>query len=123
MANYVRYGNPWVNSAAPPAITADFLTKIEQVLIQNTGGSESGKYFVADGVYTSGAVANAYIQTISRTTIPVSVSIDTADLAPTGGMSAPATAQLTHAGFQIYSLSTTGPNVNARCGGNWTVNW
>ena len=100
------------------------LNQLVTILSQPSGGVEKGHYFLASGIYTSGAVISTYVPTLTRNTAPVSVSVDTADLAPTGGLSGtPTTLQLTSGGFQVYSLSTTGPNVNARAGGNYTANY
>jgi hypothetical protein len=122
MSNYTPLG-PWNNGGAP-AISAAFLAALEAVLMQPSGGSESGKYFIAGPVYTSGAVVSQYMQSISRTSVPISVSIDESLQAHTGGMTAtPSTGQLTSAGFQVFTLSTTGPNGNARAGGNFTIQW
>lgn len=101
------------------------LNAVVDILQRRVGQQETGKYFIAGPVYASGAVVAAYIPTLSRGTTPVSSSSDVADQAPTGGMNGTgvSTAQLTSNGFQVYSLNTTGPNVNARAGGNWTVQY
>ena len=94
------------------------------VLQQPSGGTETGNYFLAGPVYANGAVVSEYVNSRSRGSVPVSVSIDESTLAHTGGMNAtPSTGQLTSGGFQIYSLNTTGPNVNARAGGAFTIQY
>ena len=101
------------------------LNQVIDILQRRSGQQEVGKYFLAGSVYANGAIISLYMPTISRNATPASVSTDVADQAPTGGMtgSGVATGNLTANGFQIYSLTTTGPNVNARAGGNWTVQY
>jgi hypothetical protein len=122
MSNYVPVG-PWTDGSAP-GIDHVFLNNLEAVLKQSSGGTESGKYFLAGEIYANGAVISQYMQSLSRTSVPVSVSIDESIQAHTSGMTAtPSTGQLTSAGFQVFTLSTTGPTQNARAGGNFTITW
>jgi len=113
---------PFSNGAAP-GISASFLNNVEQVFKQPSGGAESGHYFLAGPVPSAGAVISAYIPTLSRTTVPVSVSFDTADMAATGGMGTINTGNLTSGGFQIWCTNGTNGSTNARAGGNWTVSY
>lgn len=100
------------------------IDQLVNVLQQPSGGQEKGKYFMAGPVYANGAVVAEYVGSLSRGATPISVTIDEADLAHTGGMNAtPTTAQLTASGFQVFSVTTTGPNVNARAGGNYTIQY
>jgi hypothetical protein len=121
MPDYVKTG-PFVNSSAP-GISAAFLNAVENVFRQSSGGTETGYYFLSGSPYTTGAVVVQWYVTISRNTTPVSMSIDTSLLAPTSGMGTPIAAQFYNSGFQIYCLTTTGPNTNARCGGLYTVQY
>jgi hypothetical protein len=105
-------------------INAADINQLVNVLQRSSGQSETGKYFLAGPIYATGAVVSVYICSLSRGATPVSVTIDEADQAHTGGLNAtPSTGQLGANGFQIFSLSTTGPNVNARAGGNYTINY
>lgn len=104
-------------------INALDVNQIVNVLQKPSGATEAGKYFLGASIYTNGALASMYVLTLSRNATPVSVSIDTLDQAPVGGMGAMATANLTQGGFQLYSLSGTTQGVNARAGGNWTVQY
>ena len=91
---------------------------------QPSGGTETGHYFLAGSVYANGALVSCYIPSRSRGSTPVSVTIDETDQVHTGGINAtPSTGALTSGGFQVYSLSTTGPNVNARAGGLYTLQY
>lgn len=93
-------------------------------LCRPSGGQETGHYWLAGPVYTSGAVISLYMPSQSRGATPVSASIDTTQQAPTGGMTAaPSTFNLTSDGFQISTTSTTGPNTNARAAGGYTIQY
>ena len=105
-------------------INAADINQLVNVLQRSSGQSETGKYFLAAPIYATGAVASLYIPTLSRGASPVGSSIDDLDTPHTAGMNAtPTIGQLTANGFQIFTLSTTGPNVNARAGGSWTINY
>jgi len=100
------------------------INQLVNVLQRASGQTEAGKYFIAGSVYANGAVISVYVPSLSRNATPVSVTLDTADQAPTGGVTGGATTILTgNAGFLAYSLSTTGPNVNARMAGNYTIQY
>lgn len=120
MGNYVRFGTPWVNGSGT-GISAAFLTALENALIQPSGGSETGKYFIGVGAYTSGVTAGQYISSISRTTVPVGVTKDTTDGAPSGGTTV-STAHVSHSGFQIYTAANAA-NTNLIYGGGYTINY
>lgn len=119
MANYVPTG-PFANGGAP-AISAAFLNNLEAILIQPSGGSETGKYFIGEGAYTTSAVVGQYISSLSRTSVPASVTINTADATPPGGASL-STAHLSHSGFQAF-ITVTAANTNAFYGGTYTLNY
>ena len=119
MSNYVPTG-PFANGGAP-AISATFLNNLEAILKQPSGGSETGKYFVGEGAYTTSAVVGQYISSISRTTTPASLTIDSADATPPGGASL-STAHLTGSGFQVF-ITAAAANTNAFYGGNYTINF
>lgn len=103
-------------------INAQDVNQVVTVLQQNAGGQEAAKYFLAGNGASAGCVISLYILTRSRGTVPVSVSIDTSDLAPTGNLNAPTTSSLTANGFQLWA-SISGAATNARCAGNWTVQY
>lgn len=118
--SYTKYG-PFTDGSSP-GISASFLNSLESYLRQNTGATETGKYFLAGSIYTNNALVSDFLRTISQGTTISSVTIDTTDQAPTGGMTAtPSIGGLGNGGFQAYSLATTGPNTNGRCGGSWTA--
>ncbi|HET8911204.1 MAG TPA: hypothetical protein VFN23_07065 [Ktedonobacteraceae bacterium] len=110
---------------ALPAVSGNtiFASDLYQ-LCRPSGSQETGHYWLGGPVYTNGALISLYMPSQSRAATPVSASIDTADSAPAGGMnSAPTTFNLTVGGFQISTTSTTGPNTNAHCGGNYTIQY
>src|ERR1700694_476061 len=121
--NYIRTG-PWSNGAAP-GISASFLNAIEAILEQNSGGVESGTYFLAGSIFSSASVISLYMPSLSRTTVPVSIlALDDSVVSHTAGMNAtPSSGNATSGGFQIFSLSTTGPNPNGRAGGLWSIQY
>jgi hypothetical protein len=104
-------------------IQAQDVNQVVNVLQRASGQQEIGKYFLAGPTYANGALVSQYMSSISRNTTPVSVSIDTADQAPAGGMSTtPNTGNLTANGFQVWTLTTT-TNLNSRAAGNMTIQY
>lgn len=119
MGGYTRYG-PWTDGITPPGISAAFLNGVESVLARNSGDTETGKYIVDTCSYANTSHLGGYVPTISRTSVPVSVSIDSADaLVNTGGLS---TNHLTSNGFGMDGTAS-GPNLSVQVGGNVTVNY
>ena len=116
--NYVRTG-PFTNGGAP-GISAAFLNAVEAVLERNSGDTESGHYFCSGWSNAAGDLIQAYIPSLSRTSTPVSVSIDQADKAATN-VNAPTTGFLTSGGFQVWTTSTSAQVTNLQVGGNWTI--
>lgn len=103
-----------------------FATDINQYadrLNRQSGQSETGLYFLSGPAYTTGAVVALWVLSLSRDATPSGVVIDTATLAPTGGLGTLSTAQLSTSGFQIFTLGSTGPNTNCRAGGNFTISF
>ena len=91
------------------------------VLQQPSGGQEKGKYHLAGNSYVSGGFISLYEESLSRNSVPVSVSIDTADTAPTN-INAPAALKLTANGFQVHATST-GIVTSANAAGNHTLQY
>jgi hypothetical protein len=116
---YTKWGS--FTDGGAPALQADFFNRLENYLRQVSGGSETSKYILAGSVYTTGALISLNKETVSQGIVISSVTTDTADVTPVGGVSSVGTGNLSSGGFQIYSLATTGPNVNARAAGNWTA--
>lgn len=117
MGNYVSSG-PFVNGGSP-GISASFLNNIEQVFQQPSGGTETGKYFFEGNASSSGGVIGTWVVSISRTTVPVSVTIDTADTSPVG-VSSVSVQAAKHSGFFV-SGGATGSTNTGRAGGNYTI--
>lgn len=93
------------------------------VLQQPSGGQEKGHYLIGGNAYTASANLSLYLPCLSRTSVPVSVSIDTADVAPSN-MTTPTTARLTHGGFQVTGNgSSSGAQLVCKAAGNYTVQW
>jgi hypothetical protein len=91
------------------------------VLEQPSGGTETGKYVLSGWGSVNTDHISHYMVSISRTSVPVSVVIDTVDIAATN-INAPATALLTANGFQVFS-TPTGATINASVAGNSTINY
>ena len=120
MPNYVRTG-PFTNGSAP-GISASFLNNLENALEQPTGGTETGSYFLAGWSSANGDVISLWMPTLSRTSTPVSVSVDTS-IQALANMTGPTTANLNANGFQVYGTANNGAQVNCGVGGNWTVRY
>jgi len=102
-------------------ILAADVNQLVNVLQRPSGQTETGKYYMAGFATTSSQTLNCYIPSQSRTSTPVSVTIDTADLSPTG-INTPTTAHLTSSGFNVGATSTgSGSNIGA--GGNYTIQY
>jgi hypothetical protein len=119
MGNYIRTG-PFVNGSAP-GISAAFLNAIENVLEQPSGGTEAGKYLLAGWGNAASDFISQYIPSLSRTSVPVSLALDEADIAHTF-CAAVGNGNLTANGFQSFT-TTSGAAINARVGGNYTTTW
>lgn len=103
-------------------IQAQDVDQLVNVLQQPGSSQEKGKYMLEGNAYVSGAYFSLYMPSLSRNTSPVSVSIDTADNAPTALLNAPSTDHLTANGFHIFS-NTTGISSNQFCAGNYTIQY
>lgn len=100
---------------------ASQLNQIINVLMQPSGGTETGRYIIAGNIYTNGAFISYYVCSLSRNATPVSASIDTADVSPTN-LNAPGTSHLTNGGFQIFA-SNSSASTSSSAGGHYTINF
>jgi hypothetical protein len=100
-------------------VLAADINQLENVLQRAAGQTEAGKHAMNIACYANAAQMAMYMQSLSRISTPVSVSIDTVDVAP-ANCGAPTTGHLTANGFQILSNSTS---INVNCGfaGNFTI--
>jgi hypothetical protein len=119
MANYVATG-PFTNGGAP-GLSASFFNAIENVFIQPGGGAETGHYFFEGNANGSGGTIGVWVVSLSRTTAPVSVTIDTADTSPVG-VGSPSVQAAKHSGFFVGAAATGATNTG-RAGGNYTINY
>lgn len=105
---------------ALPAVNGNTIQASDMYqLAQPSGGQEHGKYWLANAAYASGAILSQYMQSESKGSTPVSVSIDTADHAASG-VGAPGTANLSQYGFQVYAAATAA-NLAPNVAGNSTI--
>lgn len=119
MANYVKTG-PFVNGSAP-GISATFLNNVENVFEAASGGTESGKWWLSGWSNASGDLIQVWLQSLSRTSAPVSVSVSTTT-GPTN-IAAVSNGQLGSGGFQIYSTSSSAQVSNLQAGGTYTIQY
>jgi len=100
-----------------PAVINQFIN----VLQQPSGGQEAGHYYLAMAGYTTNATVSEYVMSLSRTSVPVSVSIDSADQAANGLSGAtPSTDHLTMGGFHVFN-HTNAAHTDPNQGGNYTI--
>ena len=102
-------------------IQAGDVNQFTNVLQEPSGGTQAGKYWLAGASYVKNALISQYIESLSRGATPVSVSIDTADNAPSH-MGSPSTDNLTGNGFQVFAFST-GVFTSCNAAGNFTINF
>lgn len=112
--------------AQPPVSAGQtFLPAIMNNLIsycqQPSGAQETSKYIIEGNSYLSGCYITCAIPTWSRTSVPVSATVDNADLAPTN-CGAPSIGHLTAGGAQIY-VQTNAIAADVVCGGNVTFQY
>jgi len=102
-------------------INAADINQVVKILQQPSGGQETGKYFLIDSSYAVGASTGDYISSISRGATPVSITIDTADQAPSN-CNTPSTSHLTSNGCSV-STTSTAINTTMQAGGNYTLSF
>ena len=104
-------------------INANDINQLVNVLQRSSGQSEVGHYRLAGGAYAISAVVSHWVNTLSRGSTPVSLTIDTLDGTPSN-LNAPS-APLGNAnagGFLIFATASAA-NGNCNCAGNWTANY
>jgi len=97
------------------------LNQALDVLQEQLGGQEKGKYQLNGNSYVNGGIISQYIPSLSRGTTPVSVVIDTADFPPSA-CNSPTTDNLSASGFHVKA-TTTLATANANVGGNYTIQY
>ena len=100
-------------------VLAADLNQLIGVLQRSSGTTETGKYYNAGWSSAVNDKVVCYIPSLSRNSVPVSVTIDTVDTPPTG-VNSPTTSHLTANGFAVEA-SATGSGVNIGVGGNYTI--
>ena len=102
-------------------ISHNDIDQIINVLQQPSGGQEKRKYHLAGNSYANLGWVSLYVRSLSSNSTPVSVSIDTADTAPTN-IGTPAALQQTASGFQVHG-QTSAAQVSCNAGGNYTLQY
>lgn len=103
-------------------INASDVAQLVAVLQRPASSTETGKYIVNGNSYVDQGIVSTYIASLSRGAAPVSVTVDTADLAPFGMSASAITNRLTAGGFQVYGRST-GAQITCGFGGNYTIQY
>jgi hypothetical protein len=81
------------------------LNSLIYVLQRQSGQAEQGNYYLTEAAYATSAFYGYFVSSLSRVSVPVSVTIDTSITAPSN-FSAPATDHLTANGFHVYASAT-----------------
>jgi hypothetical protein len=102
-------------------IQASDFTQCSNILQQPSGGQETGKYFLGGSSPSTGETIGWYVCSLSGQSVPVSVSIDTADVSATN-LNAPSTSRLSSGGF-VVDATTTGTNTDCNVAGNYTLQY
>ena len=100
-------------------IAAADIDQLVNVLQEQSGATETGGDFLTFAAYANSAVNGTWINSLSRVSVPVSVSINTAVNSPSNCTS-PSTDHVTANGFHIYSFSS-GTFTSCNVGGVYTL--
>ena len=100
-------------------ITAAIINQVVNVLQQPSGGQEIKHYYCGGNSYTTSGRASCYVKSLSRNSVPVSVSLDQSDQGYIAASSL-ATDTLTQGGFHIW-IQATGAAGNVSTGGVYTL--
>lgn len=102
-------------------ILASDVNQLVQVLQRQSGQTETGKYHLLGSSYANGARVAQYMTSLSRVSVPVSVTVDEADVAH-NNCGAIATSALTANGVLLFA-NGTGTFTTAEVAGNLTFNF
>ena len=102
-------------------ILAADVNQLVFVLQRQSGQTEVGKYLLNGWGNASGDFISQYMSSLSRVSVPVSVTLDEADIAHTN-CAAVSNDTLTANGFHVFT-TTSAAAVNARVAGNATINF
>lgn len=100
-------------------IAAQDINQVINVLQEPSGSSEVGQYWLAGSSYAANALISQWIQSQSRTSTPVSVSIDESIQAPSN-CGTPSVSNLKSSGFQLYAFGS-GVFTSANVAGVYTI--
>jgi Concanavalin A-like lectin/glucanases superfamily len=103
-------------------IQIEDLNQITNTCQRPTGDQEVGHYVLAMPAYTSGASVSWYVPSLSRVSVPVSVSVDAADITNVGfSTSPPSVDHFSAGGFHVFDSAVTSAQPNPIIGGNYTL--
>lgn len=100
-------------------IAAADIDQLVNVLQEPSGNTETGGYFISFAAYVNSGVSGTWINSLSRNSVPVSVSVNTSVNSPSNCAS-PSTDHVTANGFHVYTFST-GINASCNVGGVYTL--
>lgn len=104
-------------------LQSEDINQILYTLHQPSGGQELGHYFLGANGYTTNAVVSWYVPSLSRGSVPVSVTLDATDQSNSGYVSTPANNQnITANGFEAWD-TTSAAQTNAVIGGKYTIQY
>lgn len=110
-------------NGSAPGISASFLNAIENVLVQPSGGTETGGYWMQFGGFQASCNVGTWFSTVSRVSVPVSAVPDLGTSpVPTSGAVSPNVGGFSQSGFFLQYAVTTVTNTS-RVGGQYTVNY
>lgn len=102
-------------------VLAADVNQMVNVLQRAASQTETGGYFLTFNAYTSACYGGTWINSLSRVSVPASVSIDTSVQAP-AGCNSPSTNNVTANGFHVYA-GTSASTINANVGGLYTLQY
>ena len=102
-------------------ILAADVNQLVNVLQRASGQTEVGKYLLNGWGSAASDFISQYMTSLSRVSVPVSVTLDEADIAHTN-CNAVSNDTLTANGFHVFT-TTTAATTNARVAGNATINF
>lgn len=100
---------------------ASDINQLVNVLQQPSGGQDKGVYYVNGWASTNNQSIAAWVAARSRTSSPISVTIDTAIAGP-NAVAAPNTNALDGNGFHVFAKSS-GANSDCYVAGNYTIQY
>lgn len=100
---------------------ADFV-QILDIFQREAGQTESAHYFLSGNSPFGSALILKYIRSYSKQSVPLSVTFDTSDTAPSN-VQTPTTSGVSSMGFTISTFTTGSTHTDCSVGGRWTLQY